>query len=295
MNNLESHISNIYGMQGKDWLENLPQKINNIAAKLGLSELVPISNLSYNYVLSGFQGSRPIILKLGFDNDDMWQEVSALRAFPSSSVSEVIHADREFILLQRILPGISLKSLSQEGKDNEASLHFCQLVKKLHSDKIPLQGFSSVAEKWGSGFDEYLSSKDCQIEKSLVEDAKQLFFSLCQSQSKVILLHGDLHHDNILYDNIRRWVAIDPKGIIGEAEIEVSAFLKNPVGHQEIYGNMEIIYTRVNIISECLNLNRQRILSWVYVLTILSCIWLTQINENPDNWLKLAKTLKNII
>ena len=65
-----------------------------------------------------------------------------------------------------------------------------------------------------------------QIPKSLVYETKQIFFELTESQGKTLLLHGDLHHDNILFDKKRGWLAIDPKGIIGEAEIEVSAFLK---------------------------------------------------------------------
>jgi streptomycin 6-kinase len=42
-------------------------------------------------------------------------------------------------------------------------------------------------------------------------------------------LHGDLHHHNIL-DAGGRYVAIDPKPMLGEAEFDVPPFLWNAVG-----------------------------------------------------------------
>ena len=67
MNQLESNIINIYGERGKAWLVDLPILVKQIASKHHLTDLQPVNNLSYNYVLSGFQGTQPIILKLGLD------------------------------------------------------------------------------------------------------------------------------------------------------------------------------------------------------------------------------------
>ena len=110
-----------------------------------------------------------------------------------------------------------------------------------------------------------------------------------------MLLHGDLHHDNILYDEKEGWLVIDPKGVVGEREIEVSAYLKNPVGHSEIYLNEYVIKDRIHVISGRLRLDTTRMLKWCYSLTILSCIWLTEIDEKPDDWLNLAKKLEGMI
>ncbi|MDA1056865.1 MAG: fructosamine kinase family protein [Proteobacteria bacterium] len=129
----------------------------------------------------------------------------------------------------------------------------------------------------------------------MVEKAKHVFFELSGSQGRQALLHGDLHHDNILFDEKRGWLAIDPKGVIGEAEIEVAAFLKNPIGHPEIYTNEEVIQSRISTISRELNLNKERVIRWAFALTVLSCIWLKEIEENPDDWLALAGRLEEIL
>lgn len=45
---------------------------------------------------------------------------------------------------------------------------------------------------------------------------------------ETFLLHGDLYPDNILSSQ-RGWLVIDPKGVIGEREFELAAFLRNPI------------------------------------------------------------------
>jgi hypothetical protein len=67
MSQFETNIKNIYGDQGRAWLKELPNLVEEIASKWDLSSLHPLENLSYNYVLSGKQQSRPIILKLSLD------------------------------------------------------------------------------------------------------------------------------------------------------------------------------------------------------------------------------------
>jgi streptomycin 6-kinase len=39
----------------------------------------------------------------------------------------------------------------------------------------------------------------------------------------------DLHHYNVLSDSGRGWLAIDPKGLVGEVEYEVGAAIRNPI------------------------------------------------------------------
>lgn len=58
MKELEKNIINLYGKKGKQWLANLPNLIAQVGATYGLSNLNPVKNLSYNYVLSGFQDNQ---------------------------------------------------------------------------------------------------------------------------------------------------------------------------------------------------------------------------------------------
>ena len=62
-------------------------------------------------MLSGFQGSKPIILKFGLDNEALMREAFALKSFAGcGAVKKVITEDKGMLLLERAVPGTSLKS-----------------------------------------------------------------------------------------------------------------------------------------------------------------------------------------
>ena len=110
MSCFEKNILGIYKDKGREWLTNLPITVENIANEYNLSDLKPLGNLSYNYVLSGFQNTKPIILKLGLDINALKQEATTLKIFAGFGAIQVLAADDGMLLLERAIPGISLKS-----------------------------------------------------------------------------------------------------------------------------------------------------------------------------------------
>lgn len=54
--------------------------------------------------------------------------------------------------------------------------------------------------------------------------------SLLAQTHDVRPLHGDLHHDNILFDGKDRWRAIDPHGLMGDPVYDVANVFGNPLG-----------------------------------------------------------------
>ena len=59
--------------------------------------------------------------------------------------------------------------------------------------------------------------------------ARELYAAL--APGRAVLVHGDLHHHNIL-DAGDRHLAIDPKPMLGEPEFDVPPFLWNPIGSE---------------------------------------------------------------
>ena len=96
------------------------------------------------------------------------------------------------------------------------------------------------------------------------------------TSSKPVLLHGDLHHDNIL-QNGDGWVVIDPKGVIGEPAYEVAAFIRNPIpGLLALNNASSIISHRIARFAEILELPERRILDWCFVQAVLSWAWVLE-------------------
>ena len=130
------NIISIYGETGQAWLNELPRLVAAISAKFGLRNLQKVTNLTYNDVLSGFQGDNPIILKLGLDHAGLKQEALALKYFAGYGAVKVLAEDSGILLLERAVPGRSLQScfLNQEQESIEIA---CWVMKKLHKASIP--------------------------------------------------------------------------------------------------------------------------------------------------------------
>jgi streptomycin 6-kinase len=248
-----SNIISIYGEQGKEWLDELPELVTAISSKLGLHDLKAVTNLTYNYVLSGFQGEEPIILKLGLDNVGLKREAFALKCFAGYGAVKVLAENDGMLLIERAMPGTSLKDYFPT-KEKESIEIGCGLIKKLHQANIPsVHNFPHIKD-WLEALD-----KDWNIPNHYLQKAKKLRDQLLQTSKPDVFLHGDLHHDNIL-QNGNDWLVIDPKGVLGEPAYEVAAFIRNPIPellHHDDAPN--IILNRISRFAELLGIPAKRI------------------------------------
>jgi streptomycin 6-kinase len=105
----------------------------------------------------------------------------------------------------------------------------------------------------------------------LVDIAEGFFTELLSSTETPVLLHGDLHHFNILSAG-DRWVAIDPKGVVGERTFEAGAFLENP--GPECYLDLDIQRRRVDVLCEETGFDRDRVLRYATAHAVLSAWWM---------------------
>lgn len=267
MKMFEQNIINLYGEKGRQWLDHLPNHVAQLANTYGLSNLKPVDNLSYNYVLSGFQGPQPIILKLGLDIDGFKREAVALMAFSSFGVVEILSENNGFLLLECAIPGVSLKSHFSKN-DDEAINITADVIKRLHKAPIPSTHAFPHVKDCLEGLDGGL-----EIPVQTLQKAREIRDKLLKTAEPDVLLHGDLHHDNIL-QNGNDWVVIDPKGVIGEPAYEVAAFIRNPMPELLNHADVpNIIHNRVTRFAELLELPSQRILDWCFVQAVLSWVW----------------------
>lgn len=264
-----SNILSIYGVKGQQWLEELPTTVNQLALKFGLYDLKPVLNLSYNYVLSGFQGNHPIILKLGLDELALKREAVALKCFSGCGAVGVLAQDDGVLLLQRAVPGISLKHYFP--KQGTESLEIaCRVMKKLHRASIPEGHNFPHVKNWLVILDEEWALPTDYLQKA--RKLRDRF--LCSSESEV-LLHGDLHHDNILQED-GDWVVIDPKGVIGWPINEVWAFILD-------------LQRDIPWVARYFNFKVQDVFDWYFIHVMLAACWNLEDKLDPIYFLEKAE------
>jgi streptomycin 6-kinase len=98
-----------------------------------------------------------------------------------------------------------------------------------------------------------------------------------------VLLHGDLHHWNILSAQRQPWLALDPKGIVGEPIFDAGALLRNPV--YKILSTLNfksITHRRLEILAEVLGFEQERMLAWSLAQAVISAQWSYEMGG--DGW-----------
>ncbi|OYX00148.1 MAG: hypothetical protein B7Z15_20540, partial [Rhizobiales bacterium 32-66-8] len=103
--------------------------------------------------------------------------------------------------------------------------------------------------------------------------ASGIALKLFDRPTAAVPLHGDLHHDNIMSSD-RGWLAIDPKGLIGDPAYDVANVFINPKGAAHLATDPRRIAARADILAERLNYSRKRILGWAAAHAALSACWL---------------------
>jgi streptomycin 6-kinase len=274
------------GEAGDAWLRRLPAIIADCERHWSLMVQPPFK-LSYNYVAPAVRadGTR-VVLKIGFPDHELMTEIAALRLYDGHGIVQLLDADAErgAFLLERLTPGTPLTQMV-ETDDAAATSIAAQVMRRLWRPVPPEQPFRSVMD-WAAGMQRmraHFGGGTGPFPTKLVEQAETLFAELLGSMAAPVLLHGDLHHDNILSAERQPWLALDPKGIVGEPAYEVGALLRNPLPKLlDMPYPARITARRVDHLAEELGIDRARIRGWGLAQAVLSAWWV--IEDHGDGW-----------
>jgi len=198
------------------------------------------------------------------------------------------------LLLERILPGNNLLTIQD---DQESTRIAARVMKKIWKPAPPDITFPTMAS-WCQGFQRYKNNytENKPIPADLIREGANLAENLLATSQKQFLLHGDLHHKNLLLGEINNWIAIDPKGVVGEAAFEVGALLLNPI--PELIHRPDLIKVqeqRLKILEESLSIDQKRLASWSFVRTVLSAIWSLEDGEDWSYGIQMAAVLRDLM
>lgn len=243
----------------------------------------------------GRRGDQRVVLKVIRNRGDEWRAAEILDAFDGKGMVRAYEYVDGAMLLEGLSPATSVVRIAINGDDERATEILAKVIGKM-SPGTPVNTVSTI-EDWAKGFGRYVASGSAGIPERLVSEAHRVYMALCGSQSRPRLLHGDLHHDNVVFDSERGWLAIDPKGVVGEPEYEVGAVLRNPYEKPELFSDRSTIEKRVDRLARELSLDAPRILAWAFAQTVLSAIWAVEdgVALEPDNpWITLANAIRTM-
>lgn len=268
-----------WGADGRAWLARLPELLEQASQAWGLRLGAPYE-LSYHWVARAWlpDGS-PAVLKLGPPGAaHLRREAATLAAFGGHGAARLLeHApDLGALLLQRARPG-QLARVLVPGQDEAATAAIAATLAQLHQAPVPTDAAVPPLHTERQAFVEHLAEYpgDDPLPRELVELALRLFDRLCHTATRQVVLHGDLHHDNLVRHR-GGWLAIDPHGWIGDPGFDAGPLLYNPDPEREDATLLARVPHRVAQLAAELELPHDRVLGWGFVAAMLSEVWNAQ-------------------
>jgi streptomycin 6-kinase len=228
----------------------------------------------------------PLVLKLLPPGSDEYRSGEVLAHWDGRGAVRLIEQAPGAVLIERATPGEDLIPLVAAGRDDEATAILCEVMAQLHRPAPPGATFRTTTD-WGRGFARNRpAALALGMDGDLIDRADALFHHLCATQADPIVLHGDLQHFNVVSDARRGWLAIDPKGILGEAAYEAGSILRNPITDPAFCADPATIERRARMICARLGHRYERVIGWCFSQWVLSVLWAVEdgLTYAPD-WL----------
>jgi streptomycin 6-kinase len=264
------------------WLQGLPDLLARLAARWSLTLAAPFPALRINYVAPATRADgTPCVLKVSRHVEETRSEIAALQLWDGAGAARLLEADSEIgaLLVEQLRPGTMLLAVADDD-DDRATVIAADVLRELWRPAPPDHGLRTL-ESWCTAYERNraaLSQGAGGFPAALFLRADALRAELLASAPTPVVLHGDLHHYNILRAQRAEWLAIDPKGLLGDPCFDICQYLRNPYP-----GPIEPGLNRRRLDRFCteLGLDRERTKAWCFVHAMLDACWSF---EDGESW-----------
>jgi streptomycin 6-kinase len=237
------------------------------------------------------RGAAPAMLKVYKPLSDERHGTDYLKYIAGDGAVRVFDADDDAVLMERAIGSRSLFAMAINGEDLQSAEILADVVERLHAPQINRQ----IPKTLVPLEHQFASLFTSAGEHSLLKTCAAVARKLLECQSDIIPLHGDLHHSNVLDGGARGWLAIDPKGLIGERAYEVANLLGNPWPHGEIVHNSERMSRLARLYAAQLKLDLDRVFAYALAHAGLAASWDIDDGFDPGYRLKCIEVLKPFV
>jgi streptomycin 6-kinase len=202
--------------------------------------------------------------------------------YAGGGAAQVLAHDKDAVLLERLDGPRSLAVMARGGEDEAACGILCETIARLHAPRPePPPAVLIPLERWFAAL-----WPQAEQDGGVYARAAAIARELLASQGPPVVLHGDIHHGNVLDGGPDRgWRAIDPKGVLGDRGYDYANQLCNPDAETAIAH----LPRRLEISADLSGLPRDRLLAWLMAYLGLSASWTLSIGGDPWQALEIAE------
>jgi len=248
---------------GRAWLASLPALVEAAAGRwsLQIGEVFDDSYVSFVVAVRAPEG--PAVLKLQWPHRESEHEAAALERWDGDGAIRLLahHPPEGALLVECCYPGTLLSAIDPD----QALGVLIELLPRLwKAVGAPFRSLEEEALGWSNGLLETWERAGRPFERRLFDAAVETIHSLLAGQHEQVLLHQDLHGDNVLAAERQPWLAIDPKPLVGDRAFSPAPIIRS---HEFGHGRSQVL-ERLDRLSAELGLDRQRVAGWAFAQTV---------------------------
>ncbi len=203
------------------------------------------------------------VLKVQDPHRESEHEAAALELWDGDGAIRLLDSEPEehALLLERCVPGTPL---SAAGPDTALDV-FVELLPRLWKPAgAPFGTLAAEAAWWSDSFEDTWECFAKPFERRLLDAALEALHDLPRTQGQQVLLHQDLHGDNVLAAQREPWLAIDPKPLVGEREFGIAPIVRS----RELGHSRRDVLHRFDRLTAELGLDQERARGWTIAQTM---------------------------
>jgi streptomycin 6-kinase len=240
-----------------------------------------------NWLIPVRRGGEAAILKIAPSPHER-AGASLMSWLAGDGAARVLEWEGDALLLERLPATRSLAEMARSGGDDEAMRILCAVGDRLHAPKDrPLPDSLIPLARWFRALAPAAATHGGILDLALAQAR-----ALLADPQEVCLLHGDLHHENVIDGGAleaggRGWLIIDPKGLLGERAYEYATSLCNP--DAAIALSPGRLARQIGVVARAARLDPHRLTRWLVAHAGISAVWCVQDGHDPAAAFALAE------
>lgn len=218
----KDRLCTLYKNESEKIIYRVENLIDLIKSKYHLKNISFITNMSYNIILSAYSDEwKNVIVKIGIIKENINREILFYYNYKNNDkCCEIYVCDREkgYIIMKKIEPGLKLDSIKCLDERLKIFKQVYNNINNKYDYTVKLPKYKTILYK---EFDNF----NIDFLRIYTEKAKKYYRNIERLNMPKYILHGDLHHWNILKET-NCWKIIDPVGFIGEKIFDTVVFLQ---------------------------------------------------------------------
>lgn len=260
------------GAAGRAWLDELPGIVEDLLGQWGLQRDGDVLHGQVGVVVPVVGDA---VLKVSFPHPGNVHEPDAFAAWGGRGAVKLYERDdaRYAMLLERAHP-----STLVEHTDGVATIAGNLLRQLTIPAPDGLPRMSDNADTWAEELRKDAAELDHPLPDTVVQQAMAVVEELCRTQPETVV-HGDFHPRNILRADREPWLAVDPKGYVGDPAFDAGIFLRTRAYHLLLGDGLAVddllryLQTELEQFAEASGVDADRIRRWTQLIAVQASFW----------------------